>query len=135
MGRPLQNIMDLGVQADNDWYKIDAGPEFLQLRILILYEFSEGPIGIELYDWEISKLAGNFTYDDNEFLTYILPSNGTYYIRIYGSNSGSPYDLWWELREYSEGMIPGYDILIMLSAIVGVVSVISIKWKRSKRNQ
>jgi len=135
--RPLGIINGIGIQSDNDWYKISVAPgtELLQLRVDVLYEYSAGPIGIELYDWDLSKLASNFTMDDDEYLEHVLPSNGTYYIRIYGDNSGSPYDLWWELREDNTEMIPGYDLFILLSGIIGVVTVISIKWKRSKMNQ
>ncbi|MFX1391758.1 MAG: T9SS type A sorting domain-containing protein [Promethearchaeota archaeon] len=133
-GTPLQHIMDIGIQSDNDWYRLTVGPDFLELRIVILYEYAEGPIGLELYDWDLSKLSGNFTMSDNEYLSYVLPSNGTYYIRIYGDNSGGPYDLWWELREYSERMIPGYNVLIIISGIFGVSTIITIQKRRSKKN-
>jgi len=135
-GKWLRHINNIGIQSDNDWYKIniEPGTDFLKLRVEILYEYSAGPIGIELYDWDISKLTSNFTMSDNEYLNYVLPSNGTYYIRIYGDNSGSPYDLRWELQEDYTEMIPGFDIFILLGAIFGVSTVISIKWKRSKKN-
>ena len=58
----------------------------------------------------------------DEYINYLLPSNGTYYIRIFGDDTRSPYDLWWELREYSEDMIPGYDILITRRNIWGCYS-------------
>ncbi len=135
-GRSLGYINNIGIQSDNDWYKINLipGTEFLELNIEVLHEYSAGPIGIELYDWDLSKLSGNFTMEDDEYLKYVLPSNGTYYIRIYGDNSGSPYDLrWWLQEDYSQ-MIPGYDIFILLGTILGVATVISIKWKRSKKN-
>lgn len=136
IGKSLRMINDIGIQSDNDWYKIsvDSETELLQLRVDVLYEYSAGPVGIELYDWSLSKLTSNFTLSDNEYLIYDLPSNGTYYIRIFGDNSGSPYNLWWELREDINEMIPGYDIFILLGAIVGVSIVISIMWKRSKKN-
>jgi hypothetical protein len=135
-GKHLDHISGIGIQSDNDWYKlyIPSGTDFLQLRVITLYEYSAGPIGIELYDSGFSKLSGNFTMDDNEYIKYVLPSNGTYYIRVYGDNSGSPYDLWWSLQEDYSEMIPGYDVFILLGGIIGVVTVISIKWKRSKMN-
>ncbi|MFX1388301.1 MAG: hypothetical protein ACFE9M_13875, partial [Promethearchaeota archaeon] len=134
VGKSLGHINNIGIQYDNDWYKINVGREFLQLRVSILYEYSAGALGIELYDWDLTKLTGNFTMRDDEYLNYILPSNGTYYIRIYGDCSGSPYDLRWELREYYKKMIPGYDTLILLSVIFGVITVITVKQKRSKKN-
>ncbi|MFX0004845.1 MAG: Loki-CTERM sorting domain-containing protein, partial [Candidatus Hermodarchaeota archaeon] len=134
-GKWLRHISDIGIQSDNDWFKINvaAGTQFLQLRVFVLYEYSEAPIGLELYDGDLTKLTSNFTTRDNEYLIYDLPSNGTYYIRIYGDNSGSPYDLRWELREVEKEMIPGYDIFILLGAIFGVSTVISIRRKRSKK--
>jgi len=134
VGRPLWYINGPGLQYDNDWYKLEVGSKFLQLIVVILYEYDAGALGIAIYNWDLSKLTDNFTMDDNEYINYVLPSNGTYYIRIFGDNSGSPYGIMWWLNEYSEGMIPGYDILILLSAIFGVSIVISIKWKRSKKN-
>jgi hypothetical protein len=136
-GKSLYNINNIGIQSDSDWYKIHvaSGTEFLKLRVDVLYEFSAGPIGLELYDWDLSKLSGNFTMKDNDYLLYTLPSNGTYYIRIYGDNSGSPYDLSWSLQEDYSKMIPSYDIFILLGAIAGVATIITIKWKRSKMNQ
>lgn len=134
VGRPLWYINGPGIQSDNDWYKLEVGPEFLQLIVVVLYEYDAGALGIELYDWDLFRLEDNFTGDDNVYINYVLPSNGTYYIRIFGDNTGSPYGIMWWLNEYSEGMIPGYDILILLGAIFGVSTVITIKWKRSKKN-
>jgi hypothetical protein len=133
-GRPLRHINENGLQYDHDWYKIYVGSEFLQLRVLVLYEHDEGDLGIQIYDWELSEVVGNFTESNNVYIDCELPSNGTYYILIYGDNTGSPYDIFWELRELDENMIPGYDILILLSAVVGVTTVITLKWKRSKKN-
>jgi hypothetical protein len=136
-GRNLGNINGIGIQSDKDWYKIHVTPrtEFLKLRVNILYEYSAGPIGIELYDGDLTKLTSNFTMRDNEYLIYDLPSNGTYYIRIFGDNSGSPYDLDWNLQKIENNIIPGYDLFILLGAIFGVSTVLSITWKRSKKNQ
>ncbi|MFX0005663.1 MAG: PPC domain-containing protein [Promethearchaeota archaeon] len=136
-GKSLWNINNIGIQSDNDWYKIQIAPgtEFLKLRVDILYEYSAGPIGLELYDGDLTKLTSNFTMRDNEYLIHDLPSNGTYYIRIFGDNSGSPYDLKWNLQKIENNMIPGYDLFILLGAIFGVSTVLSITWKRSKKNQ
>ncbi|MFX0144646.1 MAG: hypothetical protein ACFE9C_11255, partial [Candidatus Hodarchaeota archaeon] len=50
-GKWLRHISDIGIQSDNDWFKINvaAGTQFLQLRVFVLYEYSEAPIGLELY--------------------------------------------------------------------------------------
>jgi len=42
------------------------------------------------------------------------------------------YNLWWATREPEEiGMIPGYDLIILIASIIGV-TMAGIKIKRSK---
>jgi len=132
----LWSINGLGLQYDNDWYRITIDSVRTHLYVLVTYDYQEGPVGIEIYKWDYSKITSNFTMSDNEFISYKLPSNGTYYIRIIGDTSGNVYNLVWSAREphTEESMIPGYDILIMLSAIFGVATIIIVKSKRSKNN-
>jgi hypothetical protein len=121
-----------GLQYDNDWYKIYVEEGFEHLRIWLIYDSAEGLIGFEVYDENSNKITGNFTPTDHDFIDYVVPSNGTYYIRVYGDNSGNVYDLWWSTERSDEGgMIPGYDILILLGSVVGITAII-IKMKRSK---
>jgi len=123
------------IQRDNDWYKIKVDTGFEHLFVEVIYDYQEGAIGIAIYDWDFNEVTNNFTEKDMEFINDDLPSNGTYYIRIFGDDSGNIYSLRWETWEpYQEELIPGYDIFILLSAIFGVATVITIKWKRSKRN-
>ena len=131
----LWQVDGSAIQRDNDWYKIFITSGFEHLFVFVTYDYQEGPIGIEIYDGDISKVTGNFTNEDNELISYDLPSNGTYYIRIHGYHSGNIYSLRWETWEtYIEEMIPGYDVVIILGAIFGVAVVITLKWKRSKKH-
>ncbi|MCK4480940.1 MAG: hypothetical protein KAV01_10465, partial [Candidatus Lokiarchaeota archaeon] len=108
---------------------------FEHLFVEVKYDYQEGAIGIEIYDGDLSKVTENFTYEDHELISYDLPSNGTYYIRIRGDHSGNIYSLRWETWEpYIKEMIPGYDVVIILGAIFGVTVVITLKWKRSKKH-
>jgi len=34
--------------------------------------------------------------DDNEYIDYIVPAGGTYYIKVYYDDQGNQYDLWWD---------------------------------------
>ncbi|HEC40979.1 hypothetical protein LCGC14_0831960 [marine sediment metagenome] len=123
---------EFGVQLDNDYYQIEIEEGFRHLIFLIKYDFAEGVMGLELYDWNFNKLAENFTMSDNEIINYVLPSNGTYYIKIFGDNTGNVYYIFWAaLANEDIEMIPGYDLLIVLGAIIGI-STIVIKKKRSK---
>ncbi|MFW9824070.1 MAG: PPC domain-containing protein [Candidatus Thorarchaeota archaeon] len=128
----LWEINGLGLQFNEDWYRIHVDDTHLMLIVFVIYDSSEGLMGFEVYDGYLTKLTGNFTLDDNDYIKYELPSNGTYYIRVYGDNSGNVYNLWWAAEEYDPiGMIPGYDTLILAIAIIGV-SALVITIKRSK---
>jgi hypothetical protein len=131
---PLGHISGLGLQYDNDWYQISIFSGRTNLSVLLIYDHQEGPLGMGIYDWDYSEITSEITMRDNQFLNVELPSNGTYYIRIVGEHTGNVYNLIWFAREsQTEEMIPGYDILIMLSAIFGVATIITIKLKRSKK--
>ncbi len=128
----LWEINDLALQYNEDWYKIEIDEIQLQLIVIVIYDSAEGLMGFEIYDSNFTKITGNFTLDDNDYIDYEVPSNGTYYIRVFGDNSGNVYNLWWAAEEpESIGMIPGYDTLILIVSIVGV-TVVLIKIKRSK---
>ncbi|TKJ23323.1 MAG: hypothetical protein CEE43_04090 [Promethearchaeota archaeon Loki_b32] len=131
----LWRINGTAIQRDNDWYKIFITSGFEHLFVFVTYDYQEGPIGIEIYDGDLSKVTENFTNEDNELINYDLPSNGTYYIRIHGYHSGNIYSLRWETWEpHIEDMIPGYDVVIILGAIFGVAALLTLKWKRSKKH-
>ncbi|GAH57317.1 unnamed protein product, partial [marine sediment metagenome] len=92
---------------------------------------AEGLMGFEVYDSDLHKIASNFTLADNDYIIQDV-TNGTYYIKVFGDNSGNVYNLWWGTQKPDEvGMIPGYDILILIASIVGISTVV-IKKKRSK---
>ncbi len=138
-GDELQNYLGFGVQYDLDWFKIFIGPDQSLPFILIVemfYDSAEGLMGFEVYDDELTRVVGNFTLEDNDFVAYRLRSNGTYYIKVFGDNSGNVYNLLWKTKEdIPIEEIPGYDILILLGSIFGVISIVVIKWKRSKFNR
>ncbi|MFX0029855.1 MAG: hypothetical protein ACFE8B_11635, partial [Candidatus Hermodarchaeota archaeon] len=127
----LWEINGLALQYDQDWYKIYIDDTGLELIVAAIYDSAEGLMGFELYDWDLNKVSGNFTLTDNDYIIYAV-SNGTYYIRVFGDNTGNVYNLWWSTRVPEDvGMIPGYDILILIASILGI-STIVIKIKRSK---
>ncbi len=134
-GTPLWHISGWALQYDDDWYRIQVYSGREQLFIEVYYDYQEGAIGVELYNWDYNRLVTNFTEKDMEFINYKVPSNGTYYIRIFGDRTGNVYSIEWHAESPEvEGMIPGYDIFILLGAIFGVATVVTIKIKRSKKN-
>ena len=123
---------DFGVQYNEDYYSLYISEGFQRLRVFLEYDFSEGIMGFEIYDNNLNKITGNFTLVDNDYIDYEVPSNGTYYIRVFGDNSGNIYDLFWEAWENEETMmVPGYDVLILIGSVVGITAIV-IKMKRSK---
>ncbi|MBY8990915.1 MAG: PPC domain-containing protein [Candidatus Lokiarchaeota archaeon] len=121
----------LALQYDQDWYEIYIMESGLQLIVALMYDSAEGLMGFEVYDGDLHKIASNFTLTDNDYIIQDV-TNGTYYIKVFGDNSGNVYNLWWGTQKPDEvGMIPGYDVLILIASIVGISTVV-IRKKRSK---
>lgn len=118
IGIALYSIDGYGIQADDDWYEIYVSPGHERLLVALLFSHSEGDIDIEVYDSSISYITGNFSVTDDEFINYIVPSSGTYYLRIYLADAGNEYDLWWNTYSYinddnyeqNDGYLSAYDI-------------------------
>ncbi|MBY8985229.1 MAG: PPC domain-containing protein [Candidatus Lokiarchaeota archaeon] len=128
----LWDIDGLALQFDEDWYEIYVDDTHLQLIVVVKYDSAEGHMGFDIFDVNQTKITGNFTAHDNDYIDYKLQLAGTYYIKVYGDNTGNVYNLWWGFEELEPiEMIPGYDLLILLGSIIGI-SVIVIKIKRSK---
>ncbi|MFX1570976.1 MAG: hypothetical protein ACFFCV_21770 [Promethearchaeota archaeon] len=132
----LWHISGWALQYDDDWYRIWVDSVRTHIVVHVQYDYQEGAIGVELYNWNNNRVNMSFSEKDNEFLVCNVLSNGTYYIRIFGDRTGNVYSLNWYAEEphIEEGWIPGYDIFILLGAIFGIATVITIKLKRSKRN-
>lgn len=127
----LWEFNGLALQFDEDWYEIYVNDSNLELTVWLAYDSAEGLMGFEVYDGNLNKITGNFTLTDNDYIVHDV-SKGTYYIRVFGDNSGNVYNLWWGTQEPEEiEMIPGYDLLILVVSIIGV-SMVGIKIKRSK---
>jgi hypothetical protein len=94
----LSDINGLGIQADDDWYRIDVDPAAVRLQVDCRFTHAEGDIDIELYDSSVPpvRLAISESADDDEFIDVTIPSGGTYYIRVYWGNTGNTYDLRWD---------------------------------------
>ena len=93
----LSSIAGYGRQGDDDWYAINISPSGNE-RVQINCNFShaEGDIDIELVNASGTVLAdGGRTSTDNEFIDYIVPSIGTYYIRVWYGNANNSYNLRW----------------------------------------
>ncbi len=91
----LSSFNGLGIQKDQDWYKIyvRAGQE----RVIIdcLFSHSNGNIDIAFYTTN-GRLKDSTSTTDDEHIDYKVSAGDTYYyILVYGDNSGNTYDLIW----------------------------------------
>jgi len=129
--KSLWEMDGLALQFDEDWYEIYVDGSNLELIVWLAYDSAEGLMGFEVYNEDLNKITGNFTLTDNDYIVHDV-SNGIHYIRVFGDNSGNVYNLWWATQEPEEiGMIPGYDLLILIASIIGITTA-GIKIKRSK---
>jgi hypothetical protein len=91
----LSSIDGLGVQLDDDWYRIDVDSGFERVQVDLLFTHADGDIDVCLFDGFGVGLTCSTSTTDNEFIDTEVPGPGTYYIKVYYGNAGNTYDLWW----------------------------------------
>jgi len=116
----LSDIYGLGVQSDDDWYRIDVDPAAERIQVDCRFTNVEGDIDIGLYDSGGTLLAEANSATDNEFIDYAITSGGTYYVRVYSGNAGNMYDLWWD--DFSTALISDFGSLSLYRYEGGVWS-------------
>jgi len=92
----LSDISGLGVQRDDDWYRIEVTPGYERVKVDCRFTHSQGDIDIALYDASGTVLASSTSTTDNEYIDHVVPASGAYYIRVFFGNDGNSYDLWWD---------------------------------------
>jgi hypothetical protein len=95
-GTWLSSISGLGVQKDEDWYRIYVIPGNERVLVDCQFTDSDGDIDLKLYNSSGNQLAGSTDTVDNEYIDYTVPGPGTYYIKVYHGDAGNTYDLWWD---------------------------------------
>lgn len=91
----LSKLDGPGVQADEDWYRIEARADTEELRIIATFSDAEGDIDLELYNAAGYLINRSVSTSDNEAITLTNPAVGDYYVRLYFGNDANEYDLWW----------------------------------------
>jgi len=121
----LSTIDGLGVQCDEDWYRIEVSPAGHEhVSIDANFTHDNGDIGLELYDSSEVLLDGSYTTTDDEHIDYIVAGAGFYYVRLFHGDQCNFYDLWWEVPE------PGATSL----AISALATVCGLSvWARRRR--
>jgi len=92
----LSTINGLGVQRDDDWYRIAAPTGTQRILVDCRFTHADGDIDIALYNASGTRVALSNGTQDNEYIDYAASGAGTYYIRVYYENRGNTYDLWWD---------------------------------------
>jgi hypothetical protein len=92
----LSTINGLGVQSDEDWYRIDVDAASVRLQVDCRFTHAAGDIDITLWDSNETFVAESYSGDDNEFIDCMISGGGTYYIQVYYGNAGNTYDLRWD---------------------------------------
>ncbi|MCX7048787.1 MAG: pre-peptidase C-terminal domain-containing protein [Candidatus Sumerlaeota bacterium] len=109
-GQWLLAIHGLGVQKDDDWYRIrvTAGAE----RVLGACTFtnSAGDIDIALYNILGAQLALSNGHTNTENFDYRVPAAGYYFIRVFGAGQGNAYNLRWDAQAPSPTPTPSPQI-------------------------
>jgi len=85
-----------GRQMDDDWYSISVTQDYQHITVDARFTHSQGDIDISLYDSYGNFLTNSHGITDNEYLTYLVPYPGIYYIKVYYANQGNQYDLRWD---------------------------------------
>jgi hypothetical protein len=95
-GTWLSSIDGLGIQADDDWYRIDVTPGDENLMVDLTFTHADGNIDLVVYDAAGNRIAESTSVTDNESLDIEVPTSGTHYLKVYGDNAGNTYDLRWD---------------------------------------
>ncbi|MGB0413415.1 MAG: PPC domain-containing protein [Coraliomargarita sp.] len=93
--RFLSKLDGTGIQNDEDWYRIRAEADTVELRASVFFNHVEGDIDLGLYDAQGALIARSITTDNNEIIEYPNPPAGDYFVRVYFGNAGNEYDFSW----------------------------------------
>jgi hypothetical protein len=98
----LRKLNGLGIQKDEDWYRIHAGSGTVELRATAIFTNADGDIDMELYNEDGYLFSRAVSTDDNETIIYANPPVGDYFVRIYYGNEGNEYDFSWAALNAAE---------------------------------
>lgn len=94
--------LSFGRQWDDDWYMLYWYGNREQLLVDLRFDHTEGDIDLSLYDSSGNHVVSSYSYTNNEYIEYQLPSGlatndyNYYYLKIHYGNKGNAYDLWFK---------------------------------------
>ncbi|NBD31812.1 MAG: hypothetical protein GVY17_02275, partial [Cyanobacteria bacterium] len=93
----LSSLNGLGIANDDDWYEINITLDKENLIVELEFTHANGDIDLAVYDTSGNLITDSQSITDNETIDTLLPSAGTYFLRVYPYNSSdNQYDLWWD---------------------------------------
>lgn len=101
-GRWISKVDGLGIQADDDWFKIQVPIDAKQLEVQTNFSPNQGDIDLEVYTSAGLILARSNTSNSVESILATDIDPGIYYIRVYFGNAGNTYDLRWNAPSQTE---------------------------------
>ncbi|HOW97594.1 MAG TPA: PPC domain-containing protein [Kiritimatiellia bacterium] len=105
----LSDNLGLGIQCDSDWYKIAVPAGLERVTVDCLSSAARGNITIALYDSNAVRLAWSDSWEDRDGLEFVVPTNGTYYVLVYGANRCNAYNLQWDRQSPAGGADDAYE--------------------------
>ena len=81
--------------GDDDWYMMDVAEADRHFQVELAFTHAQGNIDLAIYDAENRLFATAETSTDDERLEVVLPSGGKWYLKVFGANTQSAYDLVW----------------------------------------
>ena len=89
-----RNALSIDQDNESDYYKITV-PAWRVLKIDLDFAHSAGNVNVALYNSSGSLITSSTSATNDEYISRYMGLGGTYYVRVYGSGSGScnRYDL------------------------------------------
>lgn len=95
-GMWLSDISGLAVQLDDDWFAVTLPSDNRRVIIDCQFTHGDGDLDLELYDSAGSRVASSETESDDEAIDVVLPDSATYFVKVFGADTGNAYNLWWQ---------------------------------------
>ncbi len=103
-GEYLTQIGGLGIQLDDEWFRIQMPDGLTHLFAQLISIAADGNLDLELYGIGGNLVDASRANSNYDLLDFELPQPGEYWLRVVGNNSGQVYDL----RHYT--LAPGDDL-------------------------
>ena len=116
----LSDLHGEGLQKNDDFYKITVPAGKQRVWIRLQSDYSSGGFNndVALLDDNGTELAATQEDYDDEYINYITPGAGTFYIKVFGDNNGGEYDLFWHCVPHTDDVYEENDTLTTASTFI-----------------